>query len=446
MWLKYRRDAMLFLFMLICVSLAGELKFHPFGGYFSGFQVSLGSPVFLLFILFLRNKSLVFTGTCMGIFVVIFRALIDVYSLGEPFTKAIWLHSATFFYYFVYAGCFTFPKFDRNYMYNKAVQIAVWSIAAEIAASIAELSATNILVNSSWHVLTLAMIFKLMCIAVLRCFFILSFFFLAQLYVMETRMYREHKENERMLLWITDLYNEVIQLNTSQRNAEDATRKCYKIYEELESHAVTIQEKALAEKMLSMAGILHEIKKDNQRIYAGLVALTDKHNDEMADYLSANEIAKLAIGIHKKYAKSLGKSIVFNMKVLEQLPLLHVYTVLSLINNLMSNAVEAINKIGTIALIIYAEDNIFKILVTNTGSFIPKKRLELVFQPGYTTKFDDNGNASTGVGLPYVKNHVESLGGSINIDSDGVDNVKCTLSIPLNKLKGHKCNAIYDCR
>ena len=435
MWLKYRRDAMLFLFMLICVSLAGELKFHPFGGYFSGFQVSLGSPVFLLFILFIHNISLVFTGTCMGIFVVIFRAFIDVYSLGEPFTKAIWLHAATFFYYFVYAGCFLFPKFDRTYMYNKAVQIAVWSIFAEIAASIAELSATNILVNSSWHVLTLAMIFKLMCIAVLRCLFILSFFFLAQLYVMETRMYHEHEENKRMLLLITGLYNEVVQLNTSQRNAEDATRKCYKIYKELELQASTVKEKTLAAKVLAMAGILHEIKKDNQRIYAGLVALTDKHNSKMADYLPANKIMQLSIEIHRKYAKSLGKSIEFRIKISGRLPLLHVYTMLSFMNNLISNAVEAINKNGTIDLLLYRDGDILKIFVTNTGSFIPKKRLELIFQPGYTTKFDSNGNASTGVGLSYVKNHVESLGGSINIDSDGANNVICALFVPLSKLE-----------
>ena len=432
---RYRRDILLFLFMLICVSLAGELKFHPFGGYFSRFQVSLGSPTFLLFILFMRRPSLLFTGACMGVVVVIFRAVIDVYSTCDIFSRALLMHAATFFYYLFYAGCFSLARFDRKYIYSNAVKVAVLSVLAEVVASVAELLATNVLVNNSWHFVTVPMLLKLMFIAVLRCFFILSFFFLAQIYTIESRMQQERREKERMLLMITNLYDEVVQLHESQNNVENATREFYKIYEEINQKAATPEEKILAQKMLALAGTVHSIKKDNQRIYVNLMALTNKNDSKTEDYMSADEIIKLSVDTYTRYAKSLNKQIKFYTKISAELPLLHVYTLLSLLNNLLSNAVEGIFSRGIVEISLAEKDDMLQILVDNTGSFIPIKRLKLIFQPGYTTKFDSNGNASTGVGLSYLKNHVKNLGGMVTIDSDGVNNVECKLLIPLNKIK-----------
>lgn len=434
MYPKNKRDVIIFLFMLICVSLAGELKIHPFDGAFAQFQVSLGSPVFLLFILSIHNASFTFIGVCMGIFVVIFRAAIDVYTGGINFGQAVWLHVATFFYYFVYAGFFSIPKFNHVCIYDKALQIAGWSILAEVAASVAELSATCIALSGLWQFLTPAMIVKITLIAILRCFFILSFFFLAQIYTMEVRMKQERREKESMLMLVTDVYNEVVQLNESQKNAEETTRECYKIYEELQAHAKNEPEKNLAQKVLNIAGTLHDIKKDNQRVYAGLMAITNNRDKKLDEFLPIKAIAELSVNLHKKYAKSLAKEIAFRVRLNGDIPPLHVYTLLSMVNNIMSNAVEAVNKTGTIRLFVSREEDMLRILITNTGSFIAANRLGLVFQPGYTTKFDSKGNASTGVGLSYVKNHVERLGGSITINSDGIDSVECTLQIPLKKL------------
>ena len=74
----------------------------------------------------------------------------------------------------------------------------------------------------------------------------------------------------------------------------------------------------------------------------------------------------------------------------------------------------------------------------NTGSYIPPQRLTKIFSPGYTTKFDSSGKASSGVGLTYVKHQTEELGGHIAITSDGKDQVTCQLILPCDKL--HKNN------
>ena len=109
---------------------------------------------------------------------------------------------------------------------------------------------------------------------------------------------------------------------------------------------------------------------------------------------------------------------------------------LSILNNLVANAVEAIPSRGTITLTIVGGtgDGRLKITLENTGSFIPPRRLEQVFSPGYTTKFDSTGKASSGVGLTYVKHQTETLGGTIELTSDGKDTVTCYLDLPCQKL------------
>ena len=75
--------------------------------------------------------------------------------------------------------------------------------------------------------------------------------------------------------------------------------------------------------------------------------------------------------------------------------------------------------------------------VTNTGSSIPLRRLRQIFRPGYTTKYDSDGRASSGVGLTYVKSLAKHLGGSITAASDGKDNVTLHIALPLNSLMTH---------
>lgn len=430
--MKEHRNLIIFLLMLILVPLAGEPKIHPFSGELSDFRVSFGSPIFLLFLLWLRNTPFIAAGFFTGITVVVFRALLDFWAGTATFNTALWLHLPTFFYYFVYATCFHMPHFDEA-LYHKALQIAGWSIIAEIIASIAELFTMSISISGS-VVFTPAIFLKITAIAVLRCFFILSFFFLSQIYTAEMRTQQEHKQKQRMMLLISNLYEEVVQLDKSQKNAEEITRNCYNLYENLQSGTAPIDRGVLAAKLLAIAGRLHDIKKDNQRIHAGLVELTN--NRQINDYTRCEKLARLILDSQRKYAASLGKTITFTQTCDALLPPLHVYTILSLVNNLIANAVEAITEYGTVQLSFAKVDNNVLICLKNTGSFISPERRKLIFKPGYTTKFDVQGNSSTGVGLPYVKHLTTELGGTIDLYTDTANTVIFTLLIPLSKLKG----------
>ena len=428
--MKQHRNLLLFALMLLLVPLAGEPKFHPFTGDLASFRVSFGSPLFLLFLLWLRNVPFVLSGLCVGLAVTIFRIFLDLWTTTISLPMSLGLHGPTFFYYLTYAACFHIPKFNAA-LYNKALQIAGWSILAEIAASIAELTMTNIYASSDFNI-TLSVLTKISAIAFLRCFFILSFFFLTQIYQAETRANQEHQQKQHMLLLISNLYEEVIQLNKSQKNAEAVTRNCYKIYENLQDQTVIVDPPKLASEILSIAGQVHEIKKDNQRIYAGLRQLTN--NRELKDYMPTAALVDLIIESNRKYAKGLQKEITFSSHIDPQLPALHVYTVLSLVNNLVANAVEAIPKSGTIELHFTKVENMIQIQISDTGIGISPQKVPLLFKPGYTTKFDSIGNPSTGVGLAYVKHLTEELQGNIIVTIE--DKTSFILSIPLINLKG----------
>ncbi|MCR5757037.1 MAG: ATP-binding protein [Selenomonas sp.] len=428
-----RRDWLVLLFMIILVPLAGEPKMHPFSGDFANFRVSFGSPVFLLFLLWLSNFPRLFTGAVAGIAVMLFRTGLDVFS-GEAFLSAFIVHIPNFFYYFIYALFFALPQLSRKSIYEQALGIAFWAIIAEVFASVGELAAMNAIAYQQSETFTLGMLVRLVLIAILRCFFILSFFFLFQLYNTEMRLTRKTKEKDRLTMLIAGLYEEVFELKCSLQNAEAVTHDCYNVYERLKANVHNEEDQTLAHEVLRIAGQCHDIKKNHQRIYAGLQELTQ--NRRVDDYLTPDKIVKLMIHTQKKYARSLGKEIFFTAKVPKGLPPLHSFMLLSILNNLAANAVEAIPCRGTITLTIIGGTGDGRLLITleNTGSFISPRRLEQVFTPGYTTKFDSNGKASSGVGLTYVKHQTESLGGTINLTSDGKDKVCCHIDLPCRKL------------
>lgn len=438
-----RREWLLFFLMLFTVPLAGEPKFHPFDGSFASFRVSFGSPVFLLFLLWLKHFPRPLLGLIVGIVVTLFRGVLDTYN-GMTLGPAIYSHLPTFFYYFVYALFFSLANLDHRKLYEQALVIAGWAIFAEVFASIAELSAMNVLL---WDKMAMALDLKIFgrifFIAVLRCFFILSFFFLVQLYNADERLARRTKERNRLTKLIAGLYAETFELRTSLATAEKVTHDCYNIYEELMTHPRDQQDQQLAQRILAIAGECHDMKKTHQRIYSALKNLTsNKHVD---DFLPPDQLAQMLVTTQQKYAQNLGKDIKITTDVAKNLPPLHVFILLSILNNLFANAIEAIPHTGTIHLRIIGGtgDGHFRIYVHNTGSFIPPNRLKEVFRPGYTTKFDSTGKASSGVGLTYVKQQTEALGGTIEITSDGRNSVTCYIDLPCDTLKKESVSHEY---
>lgn len=81
-------------------------------------------------------------------------------------------------------------------------------------------------------------------------------------------------------------------------------------------------------------------------------------------------------------------------------------------NNLIINAVQAIDASGTIKITIEKNDDEIIIQVTDSGKEIPKDVINKIFVPLFTTK-----QTGTGLGLASVKTIIESHNGTISVTS-----------------------------
>ncbi len=80
------------------------------------------------------------------------------------------------------------------------------------------------------------------------------------------------KQNEHMLMLISNLYEETIHLKKTLKNAENITKESYDLYRELKAlekreNQPLVLTQQYSQKALRIAGEMHEVKKDNQRIF-----------------------------------------------------------------------------------------------------------------------------------------------------------------------------------
>jgi two-component system sensor histidine kinase YcbA len=409
--------------MAVTVPVAGEVSFHPFR---DDFRVSLGTPAFFLFLLWLRWVPPLVSGVLVGGSVTVFRMALEITLAPDwSWEAAFRLHYPVFFYYLTYAVAFAAFRMNRHH--DRPLLLGILGAAIELAATLAELSFRY---SSLRLALTLAAWNQIVLIAFFRSFFVVGYFNLVRLRQTKAAEAQQRKANEKMLLLISELYEESLQLKKTLRNAETIAQESYELYQSLKD-AEQPQHEDSARKALRIAGQVHEIKKDNQRIYAGLSSMITHESD----YMPAEELTGIVMRSNRKYARSLGKKIDFSVSAEGELPLCHVYATLSLLNNLVTNAVEAIEEEGSITIAVKREDDAVVFRVADNGPGIAPKYRELIFIPGYTTKYDPSGNPSTGIGLAYVKQETERLSGTVQVEtgSDGKGTV-FTITLPVSRI------------
>src|SRR5690625_5280994 len=118
--------------------------------------------------------------------------------------------------------------------------------------------------------------------------------------------------------------------------------------------------------------------------------------------MTLDTIIQIAISSNKNYAHALNKEITFSHEVADKTNTYHVYMTLSIINNLVTNAIEAIDTIGTIHINLINSNKKLIIEISDNGPGIKDAHTDIIFEPGFTTKYDLNVNASTVIELSYV--------------------------------------------
>lgn len=410
--------------MLVSIPIAGEFRIYPFH---NDFRVSLGTPLFLFFLLWLKKISPIISGILVGLSVFLFRSLLEITFSGiGSLNFAINENLPAFFYYLTYGLFFSAFKIKRFLQYP--LLVGMLAVCIEILSSLAEILLRFFLLGMN---IPMSLLVQLAPIAIIRSFFVLGF--LSVFTIRRDHLLQEQQEQriQTMLVEISNLFVETIQLKKSMNNSEEATRVCYNLYRNLANTQIP-QYVEFSQTALKLAGEIHEIKKDNQRIYAGLSKIIS--DQSISDYMNIVDIGMAIQKTNQRYAHLIGKNVEIKINFQGEHPNYHTYIVFSILNNLVCNAVEAIKDNGQILINITHEKDEVVFEVSDNGPGVPKTIRDTIFEYGFTTKYDISGRPSTGMGLSYIKNFTESLGGTISL-IDSPLNLTCFhICLPISAL------------
>jgi two-component system sensor histidine kinase YcbA len=381
-------------------------KINPFNGDF--FRIGLGVSTFLCFLLFMHHLSYVKTGIITGI---INALLQDSLAAG--------------FYYFVFALGMSRIKNKTNQFQPLLLGGIVSAI--DFVSNIAELLIRGVLLGT--YTFHFDEWFLLMIIAVIRSYFVIGLYSSISVSQMRLLHTEQEKRMEQMLNVNSGLYGEVFYLRKSMDTIEQITANSFDLYSKLKEENLV----GYSRQALGVAQQIHEVKKDSQRILAGLLKLFDNAIVVEMDLVEMLHFVKKG---NQEYSEMLQKTIVIENEVTANYVTPHYIPILTVLNNLVSNAVEAIDQNGTINIQVIEEEQEIVFIVSDSGKGIAGQERQIIFEPGFTTKFNEVGIAATGIGLSHVRDIVHSFGGLVEVgSSEETIGAKFVVRLPITSLK-----------
>lgn len=101
------------------------------------------------------------------------------------------------------------------------------------------------------------------------------------------------------------------------------------------------------------------------------------------------------------------------------------------VENLISNAVKYCGDDAPIRVVLEADTDVVRLMISNGGMRIPPEKLAMLFRP--FSRLHDNGNGApkgTGLGLFIAREIVEAHGGKIVVESEEPEGTTFTVELP----------------
>jgi len=415
-----RERVLVLIIIMLATAFFGEMKVNPFGG---SFRFSLGIAAFFFGLLWFQSVPVLTTGMLTGMFILGFRIVLDQLISDVGWMESLQTHLPSAFYYFTFSLLIHLIKARR--FLESPFLVGLIGASVDFASNMVELQLRQLL--HDFPATTWESIFMLLFFGALRSFFAVGLY--NSFSIRQVRAVGEVRQQEldRLRMIKTELYEEAFYLRKSMTHLEEITRESYQLYSRLLSTEHT--ESSIA---LHIAENVHEVKKDSQRMFAGLSNLINQEG--LAPQLPIRELCGLVVRANQKYAEMLGKDIDLSLTCDVSLATSQIYALLSVLNNLVANAVEAIGTSGWIGLTVTLDQRNIVFHVVDSGAGIAREEREWVFEPGYTTKYDRQGNSSTGIGLTHARAIVHSLQGSLRIMDDWDPATHFMVSFPSDQL------------
>jgi two-component system sensor histidine kinase YcbA len=403
---RLKNEGLQMILIAIVTAIAGEFKITPFSG--EVFRIGLGSSAFLLCLLLLRHLPYIYTGMITGITVLLFRTLVDGITThgAVSLTWSMQTHLPASLYYMAFAIAMSLIKHKWEHFHP--LVLGLFLSVIDLMSNEIELLARSFIFHTPYK-FSEQLVF-ITVTAVVRSYFVAGIYSSVTINQMRVLHSEQQKRMEQMLNTNSGLYGEVFYLQKSMDAIEQITAKSHNLYEKVNGTGL----KSYSRTILEITQQIHEVKKDSQRILAGLLKLFDR---DFASEMRLAEVVEFAIKSNLGYSGMLGKKIKFKSDIQTDYYSDQYIPLLTVLNNLLSNAVEAIEDQGSIYVSAYELGAETILIVSDTGSGIAEQDKSMIFAPGFTTKFNQEGFAATGIGLSHVRDIVQSLSGDIHLRS-----------------------------
>jgi len=228
----------------------------------------------------------------------------------------------------------------------------------------------------------------------------------------------EHERRyQNIVFLISDLKSEIYFMRKNMDNIENVMSNAYVLYESLSLSDLSNNTKTLS---LNITKDIHELKKDYIRVIGGIEsALTDKLDIE---HMSFKDILYILRENTYRALTNVKKPINLNFNYDNDFTTNKHFQLMSILSNLVNNAIEAIEILGTngeIKIIQGVKDDNYIFYIIDNGAGISQDNVEYIFDPGFSTKYNyKTGDIYRGVGLTNVRYLVEEFfNGSITVAS-----------------------------
>ncbi|WP_427109123.1 ATP-binding protein [Lysinibacillus xylanilyticus] len=397
----------------LLTAIGSEIKITPFVN--TTFRFGLGSIIFFLCTL-LRPTPIILAGFTTSIVTTIFRVIIN-YSIHDvPLVDSLLLHLPAAAFYILFAICLQILSIHQYR--EQPLLLGLLVAFSEVFSNLVE-QLFRFFINS-YTFLFLHDLLILLAVALLRSFFVVGIY--SSILIAEQK-----KRVQEMLTIGSDLYVETLYLKKSMNHIEAITVSGFELYRQLKS----LGYRAESLQALHIAQEIHEVKKDSQRIYAGISKIV---GEKSFGSLGLSELLHYIEDGNSKYANFLEKEIEFKINIEIDFQTKEHIALLALLNNLTANAIEAIEDQGIISIAIQQQQDDTVITVCDNGKGIPQNNLSIIFEPGYTTKYNVEGVAATGIGLSHVVELVNKLNGSITVESN-IQNTMFKITVPTQTIQ-----------
>lgn len=405
-----------YLLAMIAVAFLSEIYFFPFT---SELRFSVGIIALNLIILINDDISELRLSILCGIAVFVIRSILVVLFQSITIQGAIFLDFPALIYYMV----FGFLAFITKVKKDKENLIKTIFLLAFID-SLSNVAETIMRSNISFSVVKIIVLAGI--IRSFIAYFIYWFYKKQELYILA----REHQKRYIQLnKLVSDIQAEMFYLKKSMVDIEDVMSKSYNLYESYK------EDKILREKTLNISREVHEIKKDYYRVLKGFESFL--RNFENDDKMTLADVFGIIRDNTNRYLTENNRIVKMHFKLKDNFILKNYYYLFSILNNLIINSIDACMDNDSIKIVQWSDEENIYFEVIDTGNGIEEEILPYVFNPGFTTKYDQvTGKPSTGIGLSHIKNIMENLKGDIEITSKINKGTTVKLIIPKNSLSG----------